>query len=88
MKFSLCNIEGCPSGFGQYQRTETVSEEYDGFDSLLAAIEDSNPSADVREVPRGEEPWGRIEGGDYGRIIEIAEGEKVSYCGVEEEESN
>ena len=75
-----CTIEECPSGFGMYQRDEETRSlartyfEWEGF-ARDAGVE-------VERVPRGESPWGCVEGGDYGRIYRSGEGDDVVFFGV------
>ena len=75
-----CTIEESPSGFGMYQRGEecpTLARTYFEWEGFAR-----DAGVEVERVPRGESPWGCVEGGDYGRIYRSGDGEHTVFCGV------
>ena len=82
-----CTIKENPGGFGLYQRGEAapVSDRWGdylrGYEAWEEIASDEG-AVTVERVPKGELPWGCVEGGDYGRIYRLNDGTATWYQGV------
>jgi hypothetical protein len=82
-----CTIKEKPEGFGLYQRGEERPCDNGWGDNITTykaweEIASDEGAVTVERVPKGELPWGCVEGGDYGRIYRLNDGTATWYQGV------